>query len=69
MEKAKPFGFTEQTFEACLSNQALFEGLNTIKERGAAFGVQATPTFFINGQKMEGALSLADLERAIDPLL
>jgi protein-disulfide isomerase len=69
LEAAKPFGLTDQTFEACLSNQALFEGLNSVKERGAAFGVQATPTFFVNGRKMEGALSLADLEQAIDPLL
>jgi protein-disulfide isomerase len=43
--------------------------LEKVKARGAAFGVQATPTFFINGKKMEGALSLANLEQAIDPLL
>ena len=69
LELAKPFGFTEQSFEACLSNQALFEGLENVRSRGAAFGVQATPTFFINGRKMEGALSLDDLQKAIDPLL
>jgi protein-disulfide isomerase len=69
LEIAKPFGFTEQSFEACLSNQALFEGLENVRSRGAAFGVQATPTFFINGRKMEGALSLDDLQKAIDPLL
>ena len=69
LEVAKPFGFTEQTFDACLSNQALFEQLNAVKERGAAFGVQATPTFFINGQKFEGALTLAELDEAIQPLL
>ncbi len=69
LEMAKPFGFTEQSFEACLSNQALFEGLENVRSRGAEFGVQATPTFFINGRKMEGALSLDDLQKAIDPLL
>jgi protein-disulfide isomerase len=31
--------------------------------------VRATPTFFINGKKFEGALSLADLDREIEPLL
>ena len=68
-EKAKPFGFTEQGFDACLSNQSLFTGLDAVKERGLAFGVQATPTFFINGRKFEGALTLGDLDEAIQPLL
>jgi protein-disulfide isomerase len=31
--------------------------------------VQATPTFFINGRKLEGALTLEDLDEAIQPLL
>jgi protein-disulfide isomerase len=68
-EKAKPFGFTEQSFDACLSNQSLFTGLEAVKERGLAFGVQATPTFFIDGRKLEGALTLEDLDEAIQPLL
>ena len=69
LEAAKPFGFTEQTFDACISNQALFTGLEAIKQRGSSFGVQATPTFFINGRKYEGALSIAQLDEAIQPLL
>ena len=67
---AEPFGFTRQSFEACLSNQALFEGLSAERTRASEkFGVQATPTFFINGQKREGALSLEELDAAIQPLL
>jgi protein-disulfide isomerase len=31
--------------------------------------VQATPTFFINGKKLEGALSLEELDKEIEPLL
>jgi len=69
LDVAKPFGFTEQSFDACLSNQALFSGLDAVKNRGVSFGVQATPTFFINGKKLEGALSLAQLEQEIEPLL
>ena len=69
LERAKSFGFTDQSFDACLSNQALFEGLESEKARGVEFGVQATPTFFINGKKMEGALSLETLEQEIQPLL
>src|SRR3712207_3872145 len=41
---AEPFGFTRQSFEACLSNQALFEGLSAERTRASEkFGVQATP--------------------------
>ena len=69
LEKAKEFGFTEQSFDACISNQSLFTGLEAVRERGEAFGVQATPTFFINGRKVEGALTLEDLDEAIQPLL
>ena len=70
LEIAKPFGFTQQSFEACLSNQALFEGLTTERNRASdRFGVAATPTFFINGQKREGALGLEEMSAAIDPLL
>jgi protein-disulfide isomerase len=69
LEVAKPFGFTEQSFDACIANQALFAGLDAVKARGVGFGVQATPTFFINGKKFEGALSLEELDREITPLL
>ncbi len=69
IDVASQFGFTEQSFEACVKNQALFEGINAVRDRGSAFGVQATPTFFINGKKYEGALSLDELDKAIEPLL
>lgn len=69
LEVAKGFGFTDQTFDACIANQALFKAINDVRDRGSSFGVQATPTFFINGKKFEGALSLDELDKAITPLL
>jgi len=66
---ADDFGFTQQSFDACLSNQALFAGLEGVRNRAGGFGVRATPTFFINGKKLEGALSLEDMDREIEPLL
>jgi protein-disulfide isomerase len=50
-------------------NQALFESIGDVRERGAGFGVQATPTFFINGKKFQGALTLDQLDKEIEPLL
>ena len=69
LEVAKGFGFTDQSFDACIANQSLFKAVNDVRDRGAAFGVQSTPTFFINGKKYEGALSLDELDNAITPLL
>jgi len=69
LDVGQRFGFTDQSFDACVKNQALFEAINAVQERGSGFGVQATPTFFINGKKYEGALSLEDLDKAIEPLL
>jgi protein-disulfide isomerase len=66
---AEEFGFTSESFEACASNQALFDGLNAVKARAASFGVESTPTFFVNGAKFVGGLSVAELSQAIDPLL
>ena len=69
LDLAKQFGFTQQSFEACLQNQALFDGLNAVKDRGAAAGVTGTPTFFINGEKQVGALTIAKLDEVLEPLL
>lgn len=70
LDRATPFGFTKESFDACLANQALVEGLNEIRTKAAEqFGVNSTPTFFINGVKESGALTLAQLEERIDPLL
>jgi protein-disulfide isomerase len=67
---ARQFGFTQETFEACLENQALFDGLNAVRTRAAEeFGVNSTPTFFINGERQTGALTLAQLEERIQPHL
>jgi protein-disulfide isomerase len=33
------------------------------------FGVNSTPTLFVNGQKQVGGVSIEDLAKVIDPLL
>lgn len=67
---AKQVGFTQETFEATLKNQKLLDAVNWVRDRASnQFGVNATPTFFINGEKMPGALSLEEMDKAIEPLL
>lgn len=66
----KQAGFTQESFRACLTNQKILDGVNSVKDRGSSeFGVGSTPTFFINGKKMSGALSLEDMDKEIQPLL
>ncbi|SEP66916.1 Protein-disulfide isomerase [Faunimonas pinastri] len=69
-DMAKPYGFTKESFDACLSNQALFDGMNAEKERASQnFGVSGTPTFFINGKRTVGEMTIEDLDKQIQPLL
>jgi protein-disulfide isomerase len=70
LDRAMPFGFTKESFDACLSNQALKDALDEIRTKATEqFGVSATPTFFINGVRESGALTLGQMEERIDPLL
>jgi protein-disulfide isomerase len=67
---AKQAGFSEKTFDACLSNQKLLDGIEEIRQRAQSeFKVESTPTFFVNGTKLPGALSIEDMAKAIDPYL
>ena len=67
---SKLAGFTQESFEACLTNQKLLDDINAVRERGAAeFGVTATPTFFINGKKYSGALTVEQMSAIFDALL
>ncbi len=66
----KQIGFTQQSFEACLTNQEMLDGINATRQRAAEkFGVNSTPTFFINGKIQRGAMSFEDLKKILDPLI
>lgn len=67
---AKQAGFTDQSFEQCLSNQKLLDGIQATRQRAAdKFGVNSTPTFFVNGKMVRGAVSLSELEKEMAPYL
>ncbi len=67
---AKQLGFTQQTFDECLSNQKLLDGLEEVRKRGSdKFNIQSTPTFFINGERLVGAQPLAEFEKLIEKYL
>jgi protein-disulfide isomerase len=64
---AKQAGFTEKSFKDCLANQKLLDKIQAERQRAIdQFHVNSTPTFFINGAKVEGALSYEDFSKKID---
>lgn len=63
-------GLSEQEFKSCLADQALLNKVNAVRERALKeFGVTGTPTFFVNGRKYVGALSVAQMSAIIDGAL
>jgi protein-disulfide isomerase len=66
---AKQAGFTQESFDKCLADQKLLDDITAVRTRGSeTFGVNSTPTFFVNGKKLAGA-SLDDFEKAFAPIL
>ncbi|WP_095091955.1 DsbA family protein [Mesorhizobium sophorae] len=70
LQISKLAGFTQESFEACLTDQKLLDDVRSVQKRGAnEFKVDSTPTFFINGKTYKGAMSIAEMSAIIDPLL
>jgi protein-disulfide isomerase len=67
---AKQAGFSEQSFNTCLSDQKMLDAIQTEQKRATdKFGVNSTPTLFVNGQMQKGGVSIEDLAKVIDPML
>ena len=69
-EIAKQFGLTEDAVNQCLSNQKVLDSIQAVRDHAVEkLGVNSTPTFFINGKKMVGDLSIDQMSKEIDPYL
>ena len=70
MAIAKQAGFTEKSFDECLANQKLLNGIEDVRQRGIKdYQVESTPTFFVNGTRKVGALTIDEMAKVIDPML
>ena len=58
-------GMTEAQFNSCIGDQAALKALNARVEAAGKDGVNSTPTFIVNGNKMVGEQTLAQLDKAI----
>lgn len=65
----RQFGMGAEQVNTCLADQSLLDGVNTVAKRGVAAGVTGTPTFFINGRKAAGMMTIDEFSALIDPLL
>jgi protein-disulfide isomerase len=67
---AKQAGFTQQSFEACINDKAQLTKVQQMRDRGSQkFKVDSTPTFFINGERHSGALSMDEIDKIVAPLI
>jgi protein-disulfide isomerase len=70
LQLSKLGGFTQETFDACLTNAKLAGDVSAVRDRGAEeFGVNSTPTFLINGKAYSGDMSVDSMSALIDSLL
>jgi NhaA family Na+:H+ antiporter len=61
----RAIGLDLSSFEAALADPALADRVRRDAAGGLRSGVLGTPTFFVNGRRLEGGLHEAELEAAI----
>ena len=66
----KQAGLSEQEVETCLKDQSLLDKIAADQKYASdVLKVDSTPTFFVNGERLKGAMSFEELEARIKPLL
>lgn len=67
---ATQLGFSDAAFNEALTNQELFNGIDAMRNQALNdFGLEGTPTFYINGKQLTGDKTMEQLSAEIDPLL
>jgi protein-disulfide isomerase len=59
-------GLSRASFDKCFANQTMIDGLAEVKQRGRKLGVIGTPTLFVNGEKLQGAIGYDEVKALID---
>ncbi|MEO5927597.1 MAG: thioredoxin domain-containing protein [Patescibacteria group bacterium] len=62
---AQTVGADLATFDACVKARIPESSIRSSLEDGVAAGVRGTPTFFVNGYRIQGALEQQDLEEIV----
>lgn len=62
-------GIDQTKFQACMDDKAISERIISRAQEGQdKFGVESTPTFFVNGRKIQGAVPYEDFEKVFKEL-
>lgn len=68
---AETEGMTKEQFDKCLTDQKLLDGITETRDKASkTFLINSTPTFFINGKRMEARSDqIEGFDKALEPLL
>lgn len=66
VQNAAGLGMDEKSFASCLKSGKYKEPVQQDLQAGSEAGVNATPTFFVNGEFLGGAQSVTDFTQIID---
>lgn len=60
---ARQAGFSKESFDKCLADKDLQDKIVEVRKRAhETFGVDSTPTFFIDGKRLRGGQNIKDFE-------
>ena len=63
-------GISKDKFEQCMKDGKVFDHISKVAKRAAEkFDVRSTPTFFINGQKVQGFMPWSEFQPLIEKAL
>lgn len=63
---AKQAGFTQESFDKCLTDQKMLDDVMAVRERASkVFGVNSTPSFFVDGVRLRQQATVESIEAAI----
>ena len=63
LQIARQAGISKERFDSCLADKVLFNKILQTRERGHdVFGVDSTPTFFVNAKRMKADHQLKDFD-------
>ncbi len=68
LKYAQSVGMDMNKFAECLTSKKYAQEVEDDLQTGLRAGVKGTPTFFVNGQKIEGAIPFSVWERIIESL-
>lgn len=63
---AKKIGINAEDFDKCMASNKFMAAIEADVEQGKELGVQSTPTFFVNGQLVQGAYPIEVFSEIID---